>query len=139
MPPNSQPEHPFKSRSFWHSLGYALNGLKSTFYTERNFRTHLLLTILISLLATYLQVSPIEWAILILCMTLMIAMETLNTALEYLVDLWADGAFRQRAKRVKDIAAGACLVTAVGVGLSGACVLLPHILSQFVLHQSVQK
>lgn len=126
--PHTSPEHPFKSRSFWHSLGYAINGLKSAFCTERNFRTHLLLTILVGLVAAYLQVSPIEWAILILCMTIMIATETLNTALEYLVDLWADGAFRQRAKRVKDIAAGACLVTAVGVGLSGACVLLPHIL-----------
>lgn len=132
MPSPLKPEHPFKSRSFWHSLGYALNGLKATFYTERNFRTHLLLTVLISLLAAFLQVSPTEWAILILCMTVMIAMETLNTALEYLVDLWADGAFRQRAKRVKDIAAGACLVTAVGVSLSGACVLLPHILRHFL-------
>ncbi len=128
MPSPTPPEHPFKSRSFWHSLGHALNGLQATFYTERNFRTHLFMTVLISLLAAFLQVSPTEWAILILCMTVMIAMETLNTALEYLVDLWADGAFRQRAKRVKDIAAGACLVTAFGVGLSGACVLLPHIL-----------
>lgn len=128
MPTPTPPEHPFKSRSFWHSMGYALSGLKSTFCTERNFRTHLLLAVLISVLAAYLQVSFIEWAILILCMTVMIALETLNTALEYLVDLWADGAFRERAKLVKDIAAGACLVTAFGVGLSGSCVLLPHIL-----------
>lgn len=130
MPKPTPPEHPFKSRSFWHSMGYALHGLKSTFRTERNFRTHLFLAVLIGLLAAYLQVSAIEWSILILCMTIMIATETLNTALEYLVDLWTDGSFRQRAKLVKDIAAGACLVTAFGVGLSGFCVLMPHILDQ---------
>lgn len=126
MSPPSQ-QHPFKSRSFLHSLGYALNGLKSAFRSERNFRTHVVMTVVVSVSGAYFQVSPIEWAMLIFCMTLMMAVETLNTALEYLVDMWADGVFNEKAKLVKDIAAGACLITAVGVALTGLIVFLPHI------------
>jgi diacylglycerol kinase len=121
------PQHPFKSPSFLHSMGYALNGLKSVFRSERNFRTHTVMTVIVSGTAVYFQVSPLEWGVLILCMTLMMAVESLNTALEYLVDIWADGVYNEKAKLVKDIAAGACLITAVGVALTGFAIFLPHI------------
>lgn len=126
------PQHPFKSRSFLHSLGYALNGLKSAFRSERNFRTHTVMTIVVSVTGLYFQVKAVEWAILIFCMTLMMAVEALNTALEYLVDLWADGVFNEKAKLVKDIAAGACLITAVGVGLTGLLIFLPYLRDHFL-------
>lgn len=132
MNKQTKPQHPFKSRSFWHSLGYAMNGLQSTFRSERNFRTHTLMTVIVSVTGLYFQVQPIEWAILIFCMTLMMAVETLNTALEYLVDLWADGVFNEQAKLVKDIAAGACLITAVGVSLTGLMIFLPYIRDKFL-------
>lgn len=123
----STPQHPFKSRSFLHSLGYALNGLQSAFRSERNFRAHTAMIVVVSGVGIYFRVSFIEWAILIFCMTLMVAVETLNTALEYLVDMWAGGVYNEKAKLVKDIAAGACLVTAAGVALSGFMIFLPYI------------
>jgi diacylglycerol kinase len=125
------PQHPFKSRNFLHSLGYAFNGLKATFLTERNFRTHMAIILVVILIAGFFQVKPIDWAILIFCMTLMVVIETLNTALEYLVDMWAAGVYNEQAKLVKDIAAGACLVTAIGVALTGCIIFLPYIQARF--------
>ena len=113
------PRHPFKSKSFLHSLGYALNGLKTVLLSERNFRTHTVLTVLVVLTGLYLRVSPTEWALLILCITIMLTVEALNTAIEYLVDLWAGGVYSEQAKAIKDIAAGACLVSATGTAITG--------------------
>lgn len=123
------PKHPFKSKSFFHSLGYALNGLKTVLQTERNFRTHTVLTVAVTGVGLYYQVSQVEWALLILCITLMLAVEALNTAIEYLVDLWAGGVYNEQAKAIKDISAGACLVTATGTALTGLLILLPHFLN----------
>lgn len=125
------PQHPFKSRSFLHSLGFALTGLRVVFQSERNFRTHLLMTVLVAGAALLLGVSPPEWAVLIVCMTLMITVEALNTALEYLVDMLAGQEYNEKAKMVKDISAGACLVTALGVAMAGALIFVPHIVRFF--------
>ncbi|WP_373532221.1 diacylglycerol kinase [Vampirovibrio sp.] len=129
--PTPTPQHPFKSRSFLHSLGYAINGLVAAFKTERNFRAHMAIMVAVMLIGAFLQVKPIEWALLIMCMTLMVAVETLNTALEYLVDLWVDGVYNEKAKLVKDIAAGACLVTAIGVAISGGLIFWPYLQNRF--------
>jgi len=120
------PQHPFKSRSFIHSLGYACEGLWSAFNTERNLRTHAALTILVIATGLYLQINRWEWTILLLCITLMVAVELLNTALEYLVDMLVDGKHNHHAKQVKDIAAGACLITALGTGITGLLIFLPY-------------
>jgi diacylglycerol kinase len=125
------PQHPFKSRNFLHSLGYAFNGLKAAFLTERNFRAHMAIILVVILIGAFFQVKLIEWAVLIFCMTLMVAVETLNTALEYLVDMWAANVYNEQAKLVKDIAAGACLVTAIGVALTGGLIFLPYIEAYF--------
>jgi diacylglycerol kinase len=123
----STPQHPFKSKSFLHSLGYALNGIKTVLQTERNFRTHTVLTILVIILGFYLRVSSMEWVVLILCISLMLVVEALNTAIEYLVDIWAEGIYNEKAKLVKDIAAGACLISAVGTAITGSIIFLPYI------------
>jgi undecaprenol kinase len=122
----STPRHPFKSKSFLHSLGYALNGLKTVFISERNFRTHSILTITVTALGLYLHVTLVEWALLIFCITLMLTVEALNTAIEYLVDVWADGVYNEQAKAIKDIAAGACLVTATGTAITGILIFLHY-------------
>jgi diacylglycerol kinase len=122
----SSPQHPFKSKSFLHSLGYALNGIKTVLQTEPNFRTHAVLTFAVPLLGFYCQIKPMEWALLILCITLMLAVEALNTAIEYMVDIWADGIYSEKAKLVKDISAAACLLTATGTAITGMIIFWPY-------------
>lgn len=124
---DAKPQHPFKSKSFLHSLGYALNGIKTVLQTEPNFRTHTVLTVLVTAAGLYFHVTHTEWALLILCTTLMLVVEALNTAIEYMVDIWAEGYYSERAKLVKDIAAGACLMTALGTTITGIIIFLPHI------------
>jgi diacylglycerol kinase len=125
------PQHPFKSQSFVHSLGFALHGLRAVVSTERNFRTHIIMAVLVIAGGWYFQVRLVEWAVLILCMSLMMVIEALNTAIEYLVDMLAENRYNEKAKMVKDIAAGACLISAVGVAMAGFLIFWPYLLIIF--------
>jgi diacylglycerol kinase len=120
----------FKAQSFAQSFGFAVNGLRKIFETERNFRTHLLIAGLVVVAGITLQVNIWEWAILALCMGLMITVEAMNTAVEYTVDLMTGGIYHEKAKHAKDAAAGACLVMASAVAITGACVFVPHLWQQ---------
>lgn len=124
------PQHPFKSSSFLQSFGFAFQGLQCVFQSERNFRTHIFLTIFVTCAGFYWQVSRMEWAILLLCITGMLAVEALNTALEYLTDMLANGVYSEKAKVVKDIAAGACLMTAIGTATTGSLVFYPYVMQR---------
>ncbi len=59
-----------------------------------------------------LEIPPVEWAIVIINIGLVLALETINTALEGYVDLAAPGR-RDAAARAKDAAAGAVLIAAI--------------------------
>jgi undecaprenol kinase len=123
----SSPQHPFKSKHFIHSFGYACRGIFAVFQTERNFKAHILVAIVVIAGGFYYRVSWLEWCLLIICITLMMVVEALNTAIEYLVDSWFDGVYDLKAKAVKDIAAGACLLTAIGTAFVGALILAHHL------------
>ena len=118
---------PFPARHFGASLLYAFRGLRDAFNAERNFRTHTMLALLAIGLGFYLCLATWEWVTLLLCIGFMLAMELLNTAIEGLVDIWAGTDIDERARRIKDISAGACLVTAAAVGLVGLILFVPHL------------
>ena len=122
----------FKAHNFAASLQFAIHGLFRILQTERNFRIHLGLTLLVVSAAAYFQVSLAEWAILALCIGLMLAVEALNTAIEYTVDLITGGIYHETAKHAKDAAAGACLLVAISTAIVGACIFLPHLWQQFL-------
>lgn len=84
---------------------------------ERNFQLHVLACVVVVALAVWVGCSPIEWAILLLTMGLVLVAEALNTAIETVVDL-VSPEFNTLAGHAKDVAAGAVLlaaITAVGV------------------------
>jgi diacylglycerol kinase len=117
---------PYRSPHFLHSLRCALHGLGLALRVERNIRTHAVLACLAVALGVYVRLERVEWILLLLCIGLMLAVELLNTALEHLVDELVGDTLDERARRVKDISAGACLLTAFVVGVIGLLVFVPH-------------
>lgn len=115
---------------FIKSFGYAFNGLKICFAGEPNFRIHTLLTIVALIFGIVLQLSTFEWIVVTLCIAFVIAMEMLNTAIEKLCDIvYKDS--HPGIKIVKDIAAGAVLVSAVCSLITGCIIFLPKIIMYF--------
>ena len=108
------------------SFGHAIDGLWHLIRTQRNFRIHLALAVLVALLATLLRFTAQEWAVLALTVALVLALEGLNTGIEIAVTL-ASPERRPEAKAAKDIAAGMVLLAALAALIVGALLFTPHL------------
>ncbi len=116
-----------KNKTFQASFEFAWHGFVTTYYEERNMRVHLSAAILGIIFGFLFQLSLQEWRWLLLVMFLVIVMEIINTAFENLVDLVTDKHFHEIAKKVKDMAAAAVLLTAGFAVVIGGTIFIPKI------------
>jgi diacylglycerol kinase len=106
------------------SFRYAFEGWLHVLRTQRNAWIHAAATIAVVILAFWLDLARIDWAILILAITVVWTAELANTALEALVDLVSPDV-HPLAKTAKDVSAGAVLASACGAAIVGALILGP--------------
>ncbi|MCX5679147.1 MAG: diacylglycerol kinase [Candidatus Omnitrophica bacterium] len=107
-----------REHKFVESFNAAVEGFIYVLRSERNMRVHFLAAILFILLGIYLNFNVIEISILCVTISLVLVAEMVNTAFEILVDL-VKSEFHPIARVIKDIAAGAVLITAVGASIVG--------------------
>lgn len=119
-----------KSDSLISSFGYAIEGIKKAFKTERNLKIHTLAMVLVVILGFVFKLAVWEWVTCIILFALVIGAELLNTSIEEVVNLLSPE-IRVHAKYAKDIAAGAVLVFAVASAVVGVIMFLPKIVSLF--------
>lgn len=122
LPPLSQGE----VRAFLRSFVYAWHGLVYAVRTQRNARVHMLLGTLAILLGLALRISPVEFAMVFIAITLVFIAEMFNTVAEACVDL-VTREYHPLARAAKDVAAGAVLLNAALSVLIGALVFIPHL------------
>jgi diacylglycerol kinase len=92
----------------------------------RNFRVMLAAAAVVILLGYILTISAVEWALVVLAMGLVLALELLNTAGEKLVDILSPGP-DPRYGRVKDLLAGGVLLAAATAAVVGTIVFWPKL------------
>lgn len=117
----------WKNRELISSLDFAVSGLITTFKEERNMRKHAVSAILVILAGLVFQVSVTEWLFILLSISLVIAFEIVNSAIENVVDLASDYHFSMLAKNAKDMAAGAVLFVSGFALLTGLIIFVPKI------------
>lgn len=111
-----------KNRPLAHKLGFALAGWRHAWRGEDNFRRLVWLGAVVAVVFTVLRPPPLWWALVVLCIGLMWALELVNTAVEELVDLLSPE-HRAQAGRIKDLMAGAVLLLGLATAVVGACAL----------------
>ena len=116
---------PFSFKERLQSFRYAINGIRITLWKEHNFRIHLTAAILVISLGFYLEVKPAEWLWLILAISMVFITEMINTALEGLVNL-VEPNQNPLARQIKDIAAGAVLLSAIAALAIGVAIFWPY-------------
>lgn len=114
----------------WQSFGYAFQGIATLFRTQAHAWIHLLATLLVIALAYFFGVKPWEWVVLVLCITLVLAAEALNTAIEFLTDLVSPD-YHPLAAKAKDTAAAAVLICALGAVIVGIFIFAPYFQALF--------
>lgn len=115
------PKNPFRA---------ALAGVAEAFRTQRNMRIHAVAAVAAAGLGVWLGLARWEWVVLVFCLSLVPALECVNTALEATVDL-ASPSRHPLAKRAKDCAAAAVLLASSGTAAVGALLFLPKLLARF--------
>ena len=114
--------------SFSRSLYTAFMGVVFVVRVERNARIHLVFAVAALVLGVILGISDTELAAVFFAIILVFTTEVFNTALEKTLDL-IEPQHNEQVRIVKDIAAGAVLVTAIGAVAIGVAVFLPHLIN----------
>jgi diacylglycerol kinase (ATP) len=119
-------QQPFSIRNRIKSFSFAFQGLKTFFQTQHNAWIHVFATIIVIISGNIVGLSSSEWLWISLAIAFVFITEMLNTAIEFLTDL-VSPEYHLLAKKTKDVAAGAVLVSAIfAVGI-GIFVFLPRI------------
>ena len=121
-----------KNHHFKQSMQHAVNGIKTVFQDERNFRFDVVAAIIVVILGFLLNIERVEWYWIVFCIFLMFILEMLNTVVEQLVDLMVEHNYHLAAKKAKDVAAGVVLMGAIFVLLMASGIFIPKILQMFL-------
>jgi diacylglycerol kinase len=105
---------------------YAIKGLGASLKNESHMRIHLCAALLAICFAFYFHVESWQWVAILLSITLVIISELFNTAVEKMCDLITTEQ-RPEIGYIKDISAGAVLLSCFFAIAVALVVFLPHI------------
>ena len=117
-----------KMKKIKNSFKYAIEGICTSFKTERNMKIHIFIMILVIIAGIILKIDKLEWIICITLFAIVIAGELFNTSIETIVDMVMPEK-NEKAKIAKDVSAGAVLVVAIGAAIIGLVIFVPRILN----------
>ena len=117
-----------RNKKIINSFKYALEGIRTSFKSERNMKIHILAMTIVIALGIFFKLNKIEWCIITIAIVMVISAELFNTAIETVVDMVSPQKNPQ-AKLAKDIAAGAVLTLAIGAVIIGAIIFIPKIVT----------
>ena len=120
----------FQSRA--HSFRYAFHGWWFVIRTQRNAWIHAVVSLAVIAVSFWLQIGRLEWAIILIAITLVWMAEFINTALEAVVDL-ASPEKHFLAEVGKDVGAAAVLIAATSSVMIGLLVLGPPLWAKIQL------
>ncbi|MBN1967713.1 MAG: diacylglycerol kinase family protein, partial [Anaerolineae bacterium] len=115
---------PITSTSRWASFRYALAGWLYMLRHQKNTRIQAAATLLVLAFGLWLEITPGEWAVIVIAVTIVWITEFINAAIEAAVNL-ASPDLHPMAKVGKDVAAAAVLLGAVSSLLVGLLIFGP--------------
>ena len=120
---------------FWRgrlfSFQAAFRGAGHTLRTQPNAWIELIAVVVVVGCGLFFQVSAVEWALLLLTIFSVLALEAINTAIEAVVDL-SSPHFHPLARTAKDAAGGALVFAAIGSICVAAAIFGPRLFNLFV-------
>lgn len=109
-------------RKWIESSNHAIEGILHAAKTQRHMRYHFYAAIILLILGFSLGIEWSEFVILITLSVIVLSVEMLNTTVESITDVLFKE-YNEQAKWIKDMAAGAVLITAMGAALIGYIIL----------------
>ena len=116
------------------AFGPAIKGLRISLRTERNVQLHFLAVAFAVILGFSLNISILEWLIILLLFGLVLGLELLNTAIEKLCNV-VQPEKDDRIGIIKDISAAAVLWASIVAMIAGIIIFIPKLLNIFSNNQ----
>ncbi|TRZ75927.1 MAG: diacylglycerol kinase family protein [Bacteroidetes bacterium] len=113
------------------SFRFAFTGILLAIRTQHNFRIHLTAFALVIASGFIFGISAAEWCIILLASALVLSLEIINTAMEFLVDLLSPE-YHEKAGFVKDLSAAAVLISSAIALVCGLIIFAKYILALFI-------
>ncbi|MCX6716559.1 MAG: diacylglycerol kinase family protein [Candidatus Taylorbacteria bacterium] len=112
------------------SFGWAMNGLKTVWKEERNFRLETFAMVLVIALAFIFHFSTFEWVAVLFAIIIVLSGEIVNTAVEDICNKIQPNQDPVIGK-IKDIMAGYVFLTSLGSAAVGIIIFFRHFQSLF--------
>lgn len=114
-------------KKVWAATLYSIDGLKTAYHNEQSLWLHGLCTLIVIILGFLLKVNFYEWAVLIISLVVILAMELMNTAIEACVDL-VTKEIHPLAKIAKDCGSAATFVSSIMALIICLFIFVPKVL-----------
>ena len=111
------------NRSWAAKFRGAFCGIRRGVRGQSSFTVHFIATAIVIIVAALLRADAIQWCILLICITMVLAAEMFNTALEYLAKGITDR-HDENIGLALEIASGAVLVASIGASIVGAIIFI---------------
>ncbi len=112
------------------SFVYAFRGIGYALREEPNFRAEVVIALIVIALMFVFPLSNGERVLLVVAIFLVLVMELVNTALERTMDILKPRV-HPYVRTVKDVMAGAVLITTIGAAMMGLFIFWPFIVVLF--------
>ena len=113
----------------WHAAKNSWCGIVYAFQEESAFRQELFLLVLLSPVALFLSISPLEKCALIASLIMVLVVELLNSSVEAAIDRISFD-HHDLSKRAKDFGSAAVMLTLLISALLWATICLPLVINQ---------
>ncbi len=114
-------------RRFLLSFKYSIQGLKIAYRDEQSMWIHLVITTAAVIAGFWLDISAMEWLIVVILIVLVLGAELINTAIEAVVDL-ASPEYHELAKYAKDLASASVFIYSMLSLIGGGIIFIPKII-----------
>jgi diacylglycerol kinase (ATP) len=108
------------------SVGYAFKGMLVLVKTESSIKIQLCIAIAITIAGFYFNISKTEWIAQIAMIGLVMSIEGVNTAVEYIAD-FIHPDHHPKIGLIKDVAAGAVFIASIVATIIAGLIYLPKI------------
>lgn len=115
-------------RKIVQSFVHAIRGMYYACRNERNMIIHLVIASIVLAMSFALHLEKIEFLIVLVCIAMVLTLETINTAFEFMVDLFHGSEINTVVKMLKDIASAAVLIASIFSAIIGIWIFLPKII-----------
>lgn len=117
-------------KRLYFSFKAAVNGIAYVARHETNFRIHLVFVLLVISGGCLFSISSMNWMMLFLSMAFVLCAEIFNTSIEVLCNK-VQPAQDPLIRIIKDVAAGAVLLSAIAAIVIGLIIFLPYCIMLF--------